>query len=84
MADEIKKLKFKQNAPLQIEVVPLDSLTKVNKAHLITPHRTNFYHVFLFDNCQPTHYVDFEKIIKWLIKEKEQVINRLLFFLLNK
>ena len=62
MADEIKKLKFKQNAPLQIEVVPLDSLTKVNKAHLITPHRTNFYHVFLFDNCQPTHYVDFEKI----------------------
>ncbi len=62
MADEIKKLKFKQNAPLQIEVVPLDSLTKVNKAHLITPHRTNFYHVFLFENCQPTHYVDFEKI----------------------
>ncbi|MBK7602647.1 MAG: helix-turn-helix domain-containing protein [Saprospiraceae bacterium] len=37
-------------------------MTKVNKAHLITPHRTNFYHVFLFDNCQPTHYVDFEKI----------------------
>ncbi len=62
MADAIKKLKFKQNAALQIEVVPLDSLTKVNKAHLITPHRTNFYHVFLFENCQPTHYVDFEKI----------------------
>ncbi len=62
MADEIKKLKFKQNASLQIEVVPLDSLTKVNKAHLITPHRTNFYHIFLFENCQPTHFVDFEKI----------------------
>ncbi|MEP7266447.1 MAG: helix-turn-helix domain-containing protein [Saprospiraceae bacterium] len=62
MTDKIKKLKFKQNAPLQIEVVPLDSLTKVNKAHLITPHRTDFYHVFLFENCQPTHYVDFEKI----------------------
>lgn len=62
MADEIKKLRFRQNAPLQIEVVPIDSLTKVNKAHLITPHRTNFYHVFLFENCQPTHYVDFEKI----------------------
>ncbi len=62
MADEIKKLKFKQNVPLQIEVVPLDSLTKLNKAHLITPHRTNFYHVFLFENCQPTHYIDFEKI----------------------
>ncbi len=62
MSDEIKKVKFKQNAPLQIEVVALDSLTKVNKAHLTTPHRTNFYHIFLFDNCQPTHFVDFEKI----------------------
>ena len=62
MADKIKKLKFKENAPLQIEVVPLDSLTKMHKANIITPHRTNFYHVFLFENCQPTHYVDFEKI----------------------
>jgi len=62
MADKIKKLKFKQNEKLQIEVVPLDSLTKSNKAHLITPHRTNFYHIFLFENCQPIHYVDFEQI----------------------
>jgi AraC family transcriptional activator of pobA len=62
MADEIKKLKFKQNADLQIEVVPLHTLTTVSKDHLITPHRTNFYHIFLFENCQPTHFVDFEPI----------------------
>ncbi len=62
MADQIKKLKFKQNASLQIEVVPLNTLTTVNKEHLVTPHRTNFYHIFLFENCQPTHFVDFEPI----------------------
>jgi AraC-like DNA-binding protein len=62
MADQIKKLKFKQNAPLQIEVVPLETLINSKKDHLITPHRTNFYHIFLFENCQPTHFVDFEPI----------------------
>ena len=62
MADEIKKLKFKRNADLQIEVIPLNILTTVNRNHLITPHRTNFYHIFLFENCQPTHFVDFEPI----------------------
>ncbi|MFP5041733.1 helix-turn-helix domain-containing protein [Parasediminibacterium sp. JCM 36343] len=62
MADEIKKLKFKRSTELQVEVVPLYTLTTVNKDHLVTPHRTNFYHVFLFENCQPTHYVDFTPI----------------------
>lgn len=62
MADEIKKLKFKRKADLQIEVVPLQTLTTVSKDHLVTPHRTNFYHIFLFENCQPTHFLDFEPI----------------------
>lgn len=62
MADEIKKLKFKPNTELQVEVIPLHTLTTVSKDHLITPHRTNFYHIFLFENCQPTHYVDFNPI----------------------
>ncbi|MFZ4455426.1 MAG: helix-turn-helix domain-containing protein [Bacteroidales bacterium] len=58
----IKRLKFKPNADLQIEVVPLQSLSNVSIEHLATPHRTNFYHIFLFENCQPTHFVDFEPI----------------------
>jgi AraC family transcriptional activator of pobA len=62
MSDEIKKLKFKPNTELQIEVVPLHILTTVSKDHLITPHRTNFYHIFLFKNCQPIHLVDFDPI----------------------
>ena len=62
MADEIKKLKFKPNTDLQIEVVSLQTLTNAKKELLVNPHRTNFYHVFLFENCQPTHFVDFEPI----------------------
>ncbi|MEI6142194.1 MAG: helix-turn-helix transcriptional regulator [Mariniphaga sp.] len=62
MGDEIKKVKFKRNATLQVEVVPLQTLTTLNKDVLIIPHRTNFYHIFLFQNCQPTHFVDFEPI----------------------
>ncbi len=62
MTDKIKKLNFKRNADLQIEVVPLQTLTRVSKEHLVMPHRTNFYHIFLFENCQPTHFVDFEPI----------------------
>lgn len=62
MADQIKKFKFKQNADLQIEVIPLPTLTRMSKDHLIIPHRTNFYHIFLFENCQPTHLIDFEPI----------------------
>lgn len=62
MINVIKRLKFKPNADLQIEVVPLQSLSNVSIEHLATPHRTNFYHIFLFENCQPTHFVDFEPI----------------------
>lgn len=61
MAD-IKKYKFKQNARLKIEVVPLKTLTTVNRPHLVTPHRTDFYHVFMFEECMPTHLVDFNPI----------------------
>jgi AraC-like DNA-binding protein len=62
MTDEIKKLKFKQNVDLQVEVVPLHTLINITKNHLTTPHRTNFYHIFLFEDCQPTHFVDFEPV----------------------
>ena len=62
MDNIIKKHSFKRNAELQIEVVLLNTLVKVSKDHLVTPHRTNFYHIFLLENCQPTHHVDFEPI----------------------
>jgi len=64
MADEIKKLKFRQNTDVQIEVVSLQALTNTNtnKNHLITAHRTDFYHIFLFEPCFLNHFVDFEPV----------------------
>jgi len=59
MNDLIKKYKFKESSDLQIEVISLESFILVNKDNLIKPHRTNFYHVFLFENCSPLHYIDF-------------------------
>jgi AraC family transcriptional activator of pobA len=56
---EIKNYKFKADSILKVEVVNLKTLLSSNKGHLVTPHRTNFYHVFLFENCQPKHVIDF-------------------------
>lgn len=62
MRDVIKKYRFKADAPLQIEVVPLAGLTIKSSQYLLVPHRTDFYHIFLFDDCAPAHLVDFELI----------------------
>ena len=62
MVNDIKKYKFKSDIDLQIEVVPLTTLLSSNKKYLVTPHRTEFYHIFLFENCNPTHVVDFNPI----------------------
>lgn len=54
---------FEKGKDLEVELVILPStLLKANKPHLQTPHRTNFYHVFLFKDCHPAHSVDFQPI----------------------
>lgn len=77
MTNEIKNLKFKKNSNTQIELVSLHTLITTKKDLLVKPHRTNFYHVFLFENCQPIHLVDFEPIqvtpYSLLFIDKEQV-----------
>lgn len=40
----------------------MDKLTSDNREILTTPHRTNFYHVFLFENSSPDHSVDFHQV----------------------
>ncbi len=62
MTREIKKVDFENNHSLQIEVVHLSGLIKKHSNALTIPHRTNFYHIFLFENCSPTHIVDFTPI----------------------
>ncbi len=62
MTAVIKKYTFNKITITQIEVVPLVTLTTEHRPQLVTPHRTSFYHIFLFEDCQPTHFVDFEPI----------------------
>lgn len=62
MSEEIKKFKFKGEADIQIEVVQIDALIKNNKDYIIKPHRTNFYHIFLLENCSAEHFVDFNPV----------------------
>ncbi|WP_312343430.1 helix-turn-helix domain-containing protein [Chryseobacterium binzhouense] len=66
MPEAIKKLQFKsisEGASLQIECALLQELVKTQKKTLVTPHRTNFYHIFLFENCHTTHIIDFEPYV---------------------
>lgn len=62
MQENLRKYKFENNHPLEIEIVELDVLIKKSKEKIYLPHRTNFYHIFLFEDCQPTHNVDFKNI----------------------
>ncbi len=84
MSKEIKKYTFSKKTEVQIEVVPLATLTTDNRPHLVSPHRTTFYHIFLFKNCQPTHLVDFKTInikpysILFIDKERVHQFDQLL------
>lgn len=62
MKEKIRKYIFKGSAKPQLEVISLPGLLQANKAMLISPHRTDFYHIFFFKNCRPAHRVDFKAV----------------------
>jgi len=62
MENDIKKYKFKPSLDLQVEIINLEKLTNEKKEFVFIPHRTNFYHIFLFENCEPIHFLDFKNI----------------------
>jgi len=62
MPETIQKIKFKPGFEFEIEILPLAELMKREGENLILPHRTNFYHIFLFEISHPVHFVDFEPI----------------------
>jgi hypothetical protein len=53
MGKDIRKIRFKSSSQPEIEVIPLRTLTKVHKQHVVMPHRTDFYHIFLLANSSP-------------------------------
>lgn len=62
MKENIKKIGFKPSTLPQIEVIDLSHLIKKHLKELTSPHRTEFYHIFIFRNCQPQHWIDFNPI----------------------
>ncbi len=62
VTNPIKKYQFKTDLNLQVELLSLATLTEVSREHVFLPHRTDFYHIFLFEDCTPTHLVDFEPV----------------------
>ena len=62
MENEIKKYKFKSTLDLQVEVIDLEKFTSGEMELLYKPHRTNFYHIFIFEDCSPIHFIDFRNI----------------------
>ena len=62
MNENIKKYKFESNHTFEIEIVDLVELTSSHRDKIYFPHRTNFYHIFLFENCNPVHNIDFKNI----------------------
>jgi len=59
---EIKKYTFKNGFPVEFEIVSLTTLYENNKAALIVPHRTSFYHILLFKDNVTSHNVDFKSL----------------------
>ncbi len=57
---KIKEYQFKNSGNLSVEVVEIEHLVNKAKQKLLVPHRTDFYHIFIFENCSPRHVVDFE------------------------
>lgn len=56
----IKNLEFKATEAPQIEVIELSELVKRNQNLLFAPHRTEFFHLFIFEDCHPLHIIDFK------------------------
>jgi AraC family transcriptional regulator, transcriptional activator of pobA len=62
MTKDIKKYDFKAGLPQEFEIVDIASTFDMYKDILTKTHRTDFYHIFWFQDCNVTHWVDFKPI----------------------
>ncbi|MFA5806262.1 MAG: helix-turn-helix transcriptional regulator [Melioribacteraceae bacterium] len=62
MNKNITRYGFKEGFPVEFELTSLSDLYLRHKSLLISPHRTDFYHIIWFQKGSPTHLVDFEPI----------------------
>ena len=93
MTNKIEKYEFKSGLPQEFEILDLSILYTKAKPILINPHRSGFYHIIWFEDCNVTHLVDFNPIkikphsLLFLNKDivhrfdnKEQVKGKVLLF----
>lgn len=59
MAAMIENYSFKEGLPQELEILDIASTYKQFPGVLTAPHRTGFYHVLWFHDCNLVHVVDF-------------------------
>lgn len=62
MSKEIRSYTFKPGFRHEIEILPVERLYNEHRDLVNHPHRTDFYHVFWFEQAPPEHLVDFNPI----------------------
>lgn len=62
MTTDIKKYDFKAGLSQEFEILDLSLLYTKAKSILTNPHRSGFYHIIWFQDCNVTHLVDFNPI----------------------
>jgi AraC-like DNA-binding protein len=62
MAEHITKYEFKDNLPIEFEIVDIALIYKQNREMLTSPHRTGFYHILWIQKGPTEHMVDFNAV----------------------
>lgn len=60
--NQIASVTFKPGLPQECELIDVTTLIEYNKPFLTTVHRAEFHHIIWFQEGNPMHVVDFEKI----------------------
>lgn len=62
MPKDIKSYTFKPGFRHEIEMLPVEKIYNEHHNLVTQPHRTDFYHVFWFQQAPPEHLVDFKRL----------------------
>ena len=62
MTEKIITYDFKPGLPQEFEILDLSILYTKAKPILTNPHRSGFYHIIWFQDCNVTHLVDFKHV----------------------
>lgn len=61
MNDRIPKYEFNNSQKIEFELTTINDLLKKSESMLTSPHRQNFYGLFIFSNSYGKYFVDFKE-----------------------